>query len=133
MKKSLAVLAALLLCLVSAVPWAWGALHLSGSKETTLLQGSDSSNATVTALAGTSGREYHIYGLLVSVSSADTITLKCGTTAKAVTYLGANSGVLHNFYPLGVECGSNEAIVLTKGTSTTPLQYTVWYTKENAD
>lgn len=127
-KLFIALLAALLLPLSADA-----SLRLRNSADTLLVHGTDSSNASVTAVNAISGREYHVYGAFLSVSTADTVTLKCGSTAKLVAYFGDTSGILHNFYPLGIECAANEALVLTKGTGSTPLAYTLWYTKENAD
>jgi len=113
-------------------PMAFAEAGLATLQRNTSAWANDSANATVTVVPASSGVIYTILGVLMSVSSADNLTLKCGTRqVMSSIYLGANSGFSSQFVPLYIRCNAGEAVNVTKGTATTPVGVTVWFDGSN--
>lgn len=126
MKKILfsLILSAFICASVFAYP---GPLALIGGETATLIQGSDSSNATVTVLAANTRARYRIYGFSVLAATADTIALRCGSTTIYQFTLPVKTGYSEMFFPMYKDCALNESVNFTKGTAATSLEYHVWY------
>lgn len=104
---------------------------LSGSRQSALGYVEDNSNATVTLISGLTGRSINLYRIIIMAATADTVTVRCGTTQKmAKLYLGANSGLDAAIFPFYVRCGAGEALTLVKGSASTAIGATFWYTQQ---
>ncbi|MGE0200349.1 MAG: hypothetical protein AB7P76_05205 [Candidatus Melainabacteria bacterium] len=82
-----------------------------------------------TLVSAVSKHTVSVYQIFASVSTADTLTFKCGSTTKlGPVYLGATAGFVHSFrqpdrLPV-MRCAAGEAFTVDKGVAATPL--TVW-------
>lgn len=93
-----------------------------------LVYGTDNSTTSLALVSGVGGQTAKIYGIVVSSSADDTVTLKCGSTVKMGLLLAARGGLSERF-PSGITCGVGEAVSLSKGSSAT-LHATLWYTQQ---
>lgn len=121
-----------LLGLLSAAGIVYAAdVELSGSRVTSFANVNDTSNATFDVVAAVTGKIVRLHDLLISVETADTVTVKCGSNTKiGPIYLGATSGLSKMFYPLRIKCAASEALKITKGTASTKVTALAAYTQE---
>ena len=102
--------------------------NLQGSKVTAVSYIEDNSNANVTLVSAATGQSVTLYKYVMSVSTADNIYFKCGTSQKmAKVYLAANGGLDNSLFPFYLRCASGEALTLVKGNASTPLGITFWF------
>lgn len=82
----------------------------------------DTENATFAAVPAVTGKDLDIRHLVISLDTADNITIKAGdTTVFGPIYLAAKSG--HDFviHPNRLKLPAGSALNITKGTATTPV------------
>lgn len=89
----------------------------------------DTGSTTCTVISNSSTQSISIAQMILSVSTGDNLTLKCGsTTMIGPLYLGATSGLTQDFKlqnrAYSEVCAPGNNVTVTKGTASTPL--TVW-------
>lgn len=125
MKKNVTRLLTAALFLGLLGPLAHAEVLLSGTRQTSITAGTDSSNATIVAVSADDTKKTWVHGVSIAVSAADTILLQCGgsSTRQVGWYLGANSGVVQPLFPLALECRTDSStltgtIATTSGSAT---------------
>lgn len=126
--KRLLIALLLAVCFLSQSVHADTALQTYTYSYDTTVNGTDSTNASLTAIASPGANlSIKIIRLKLNVQTADTITVKFGSLVADTEYFAANGGVIYDYNSHPYPVPLNTAIVLAKGTSSTPLSWEITY------
>ena len=103
----------------------------SGSVVTSTVNTNDTGNATFDVVPAVAGKRIRLHKFLVSLASADTITVKFGsTTILGPIYCGANGGFVYDCFPQRFRSAEGEALTITKGSAGTDVTAQAFYTQD---